>query len=142
MPTAKITKLKFIYSEKATKFCEIFPLLLNTVHTVKSKGKISQNFVVFSEYMNFTTVRKSCNILRWCNSLKWIPDMLQLLGIWIRYTSLGAPGDIPKIKAISLKRRGCEWMNCEQSKIIVYICRNADRSWWYLGIEVRGDYTA
>ena len=45
--------LKFIYSEKATKFCEIFPLLLSTVHTVKIKGKISQNFVTFSEYMNF-----------------------------------------------------------------------------------------
>ena len=45
--------LKFIYSEKATKFCEIFPLLLTTVHTVESKGKISQNFVAFSEYMNF-----------------------------------------------------------------------------------------
>ena len=28
--------LKFIYSEKATKFCEIFTLLLTTVHTVKS----------------------------------------------------------------------------------------------------------
>ena len=25
--------LKFIYSEKATKFCEIFPLLLTAVHT-------------------------------------------------------------------------------------------------------------
>ena len=25
------------------------------VHTVKSKGKISQNFVAFSEYMNFTS---------------------------------------------------------------------------------------
>ena len=48
-------KLKFIYSEKATKFYEIFPLLLTTVHTVKSKEKISQNFVAFSEYMNFTT---------------------------------------------------------------------------------------
>ena len=46
-------ELKFIYSEKASKFCEI--LLLITVHTVKSKGKISQNFVAFSEYMNFTT---------------------------------------------------------------------------------------
>ena len=46
-------KIKFIYSEKATTFCEIFPLLLTTVHTVKSKGKISQNFVAFSEYMNF-----------------------------------------------------------------------------------------
>ena len=36
--------VKFIYSEKATKFCEIFPLLLTTVHTAKSKGKISQIF--------------------------------------------------------------------------------------------------
>ena len=45
--------LKFIYSEKATKFYEIFILLLTTVHTVKSKVKISQNFVAFSEYMNF-----------------------------------------------------------------------------------------
>ena len=47
------TLLKFIYSEKATKFCEIFLLLLTAVHTVKSKGKISQNFVAFSDYMNF-----------------------------------------------------------------------------------------
>ena len=45
--------VKFIYSEKATKFCEIFTLLLTTVHTVKSKVKISQNFVALSEYMNF-----------------------------------------------------------------------------------------
>ena len=50
---ASLIILKFIYSEKATKFCEIFPLLLTTVHTFKSKGKISQNFVAFSEYMNF-----------------------------------------------------------------------------------------
>ena len=46
------SNLKFIYSEKATKFCEIFTLLLTTVHTVKSKVKISQNVVAFSEYMN------------------------------------------------------------------------------------------
>ena len=45
--------LKFIYSEKATKFCEIFSLLLTTALIVKSKGKNSQNFVAFSEYMNF-----------------------------------------------------------------------------------------
>ena len=45
--------VKFIYSEKATKFCEIFPLLLTVCTVVKSKGKISQNFVAFSEYMNF-----------------------------------------------------------------------------------------
>ena len=45
--------LKFIYSEKATKFCEIFTLLLSYAVPVKSKVKISQNFVAFSEYMNF-----------------------------------------------------------------------------------------
>ena len=50
---SKHSTVKFIYSEKATKFCEIFPLLLTVSTVVKSKGKISQNFVTFSEYMNF-----------------------------------------------------------------------------------------
>ena len=50
--------VKFIYFEKATKFCEIFPLFLATVHTVKSKGKISQNFVAFLKYMNFNYIGK------------------------------------------------------------------------------------
>ena len=45
--------LKFIYSEKATKFCEISNLLLSYVVPVKSKVEISQNLVAFSEYMNF-----------------------------------------------------------------------------------------
>ena len=49
--------LKFIYSEKATKFCEIFPILLTVCTLVKSKGKISQNSVAFSEYMNFISSR-------------------------------------------------------------------------------------
>ena len=39
--------LKFVYSKKATKFCEIFTLLLTTEHTDISKEKISQNFVAF-----------------------------------------------------------------------------------------------
>jgi hypothetical protein len=54
--------VKFIYSKKATKFCEIFPLLLTTVHAVKSKGKILQSFVAFSEYMNFnkSTEKETC----------------------------------------------------------------------------------
>ena len=50
---SKHTSVKFIYSDKATKFCEISTLLLTTVHTVKSKVEILQNFVAFSEYMNF-----------------------------------------------------------------------------------------
>ena len=45
--------LKFIYSEKATKFCEISTLFLTGTTWDKSKVKISQNFVAFSEYMNF-----------------------------------------------------------------------------------------
>ena len=48
-----VSYLKFIYSEKATKFCEISTLLSTTVHTVKSKVDILQNFVAFSEYINF-----------------------------------------------------------------------------------------
>ena len=53
---------KFIYCKKVTKFCEIFPLLLSYVVPVKTKGKILQYFVAFSEYMNFmsqTTINVS-----------------------------------------------------------------------------------
>ena len=42
------------YSEKATKFCKISTLLLTVCPVVKSKIEISQNFVAFSECMNFT----------------------------------------------------------------------------------------
>ena len=45
--------LKFIYSEKATKFCKISTIDFSYVVTVKSTIEISQNFVAFSEYMNF-----------------------------------------------------------------------------------------
>ena len=44
--------IKFIYSEKATKFCEISTLLL-TGTKGQSKVEILQSFVAFSEYMNF-----------------------------------------------------------------------------------------
>ena len=51
----------FIYSEKATKFCEISTLLLlSYVVPVKSKVEILQNFVTFSEYMNFMVIQKIC----------------------------------------------------------------------------------
>ena len=48
--------LKFLYSEKATKVCKIITSLLSYVLPVKSKVKISQNFMAFSEYMNFILV--------------------------------------------------------------------------------------
>ena len=53
--------IKFIYSEKATKFCEIFTLRLAYVVPIKSKGKISQNFVAFSEFMNFIIKNAECS---------------------------------------------------------------------------------
>ena len=57
--------LKFIYSEEATKFCEISTLLLSYVVPVKNKVEISQNFVAFSEYMNFNAALKNCK--------NWVP---------------------------------------------------------------------
>ena len=56
---ARSCLLKFTCSEKATKFCEISTLLLSYVVPVKRKVKISQNFVAFSEYMNFKAGRKT-----------------------------------------------------------------------------------
>ena len=51
--------VKFIYSEKTTKFFEISTLLLPYVMPVKRKVEILQNFVAFSEYMNFIQVNPS-----------------------------------------------------------------------------------
>ena len=45
--------LKFKYSEKATKFCEISMIDLSYVRPVKSIVEILQNFVAFLVYMNF-----------------------------------------------------------------------------------------
>ena len=46
-------QLKFIYSEKGTKFCEISTVDLIGTPQDKPTEEISQNFVAFSEYMNF-----------------------------------------------------------------------------------------
>ena len=70
--TPFIKSLKFMYSEKATKFCEISTLDLTTMHTVKYKVEILQNFVAFSEYMNFKANCAS-NSKTFCSRLKsWI----------------------------------------------------------------------
>ena len=47
----KTLQVKFIYPEKALKFCKISTLFLFYVVPVKSKVEISQNFVAFSEYV-------------------------------------------------------------------------------------------
>ena len=58
MQPVKRIELKFIHSEKATKFCEISTVDLSYVVPVKSTVEILQNFVAFSEYMNFTNLDK------------------------------------------------------------------------------------
>ena len=45
--------VKFIYFEKAAKFYEISIIYMSYVVPVKSKVEILQNFLAFSEYMNF-----------------------------------------------------------------------------------------
>ena len=71
-------QLKFIYSEKATKFCEISTLLLSYVVPVKSKVDISQNFVAFSEYMKFNTANRNVHLIAESNSrLTYLPKCLQ-----------------------------------------------------------------
>ena len=55
--------VKFIYSEKATNFCEIATVDLSYVVTVKSTVEISQNCVAFSEYMNF--IRPGSWLVNW-----------------------------------------------------------------------------
>ena len=77
--------LKFIYSEKVTQFCEISTLDLSYVQTIKSTVEILQNFVAFSEYMNFSQPMLYRKWLqnwfnwRWCNSIiKWTNFRLAL----------------------------------------------------------------
>ena len=51
---------KFIYSEKATQCCEISTFLLSVCTVDKSKVEISQNFLAFSEYTNFSSIALYC----------------------------------------------------------------------------------
>ena len=52
--------VKFIYSEKATKFFEISTLDLTVCTVVKCKVEILQNCVAFSEYMNYFWAPEIC----------------------------------------------------------------------------------
>ena len=52
-----------MYSEKDTKFCEISTVDLTVITQDKSKVEISQNFVAFSEYMNFMYIVVWCDVV-------------------------------------------------------------------------------
>ena len=57
--------LKFIYSEKATKFCEIFTLMLCVCTVDKCKVKISQTFAAFIilfTYIDFKIYCHNCTV--------------------------------------------------------------------------------
>ena len=56
--------LKFIYSEKASKFCKTSSVDLSYVVPVKSTMEVSQKYVAFSEYMNFTLTDAEKKILK------------------------------------------------------------------------------
>ena len=45
--------VKFIYSEKATKFCEISIVALTVYYIRQIYVETLQNFVIFADYMNF-----------------------------------------------------------------------------------------
>ena len=68
---ARVSSTKLIYSERATKFCKISTLLFSYVVPVKSKVDILQNFVAFSESMNFKRMSKvflkNFRFLKWFN---------------------------------------------------------------------------
>ena len=66
--------VKFIYSEKAKKIFKMSTLLLPYVVPIKSKVEISQNFVAFSEYMNFIVVANKTILLE--------KTTLPFLGFW------------------------------------------------------------
>ena len=84
-----LSSLKFIYSEKATKIFKIFTLLLSYVVPVKSKVKISQNFVAFSEYMNFNNaISYMENIFKFYNDLPTRPRKSNVEVVLIMISSL------------------------------------------------------
>ena len=64
MPLPELFHLKFIYSEKATKFFEISTFLLSGCTVDKREVEISKNVVAFLEYTNFTKTQFKPTVTR------------------------------------------------------------------------------
>ena len=62
--------IKCIYSEKATKFCEISTLLLSYLVPVKIRAENPQNFMFFSEYMNFKILETLQRLPLYCRAYR------------------------------------------------------------------------
>ena len=72
-----IMSLKLIYSEKTTKLYEISTVDLTVTTWDKSTVEILQNFVAFSEYMNFTGKK--------CNGILEMQEMRKIWHIFVEY---------------------------------------------------------
>ena len=80
--------VKFIYSEKATKFCEICTLFLSVCTADKSKVKISQNLVAFKECTNFNAQHEILMIL-FLTMLEWVEIRAGILKYTVRLIDMG-----------------------------------------------------
>ena len=83
---SKYLKIKFMYSEKATKCCEISTLDLTVTTWDKSKVEISQNFVAFSEHMNFAFLNRyhalTCICFVLGQALPMPPELMELYNLY------------------------------------------------------------
>ena len=94
-------------SEKATKFCQISASLLSNVVPVKCMGEILQNFVAFSEHMNFNEketihddrkMKKESYGLMASKNQMWLQEQIDFtleglpwLEIWRKQLSMASP---------------------------------------------------
>ena len=74
------TFLGGVYSKKATKFWEISTVDMTVTALDKSTVEISQKFVAFSEYMNFTNSQSLIQNL--LTNQKWYCYFIYLLFFW------------------------------------------------------------
>ena len=98
--------LKFIYSEKASKFCKISTVHLTVTTLDKSKVEISQNFVAFSKCVNCIYIKKKNNNMSFINLMFYflVRNCLCILHCVVKCTECrksGAP--TAKIKDIFQK---------------------------------------
>ena len=87
--------MKFIYSEKSTKFGEI-----STVHTDKSKVEISENFVAFLECINFTmetNLSKPTSRGPYCERITWASNHYTLSSYYAISTNAFLTGFLAKV---------------------------------------------
>ena len=65
-----------MYSEKATKFCEIFPLLLTAVHTAKLRGRFRK---IWWPSQNILTLKTNDDISRlFSQNIRFLWTMFEL----------------------------------------------------------------